>query len=70
MTSNNSSSITNPDSFDQDDKKAANQENHAESESYDELVGLAGGVSDGNGEASSANNDMTRTGGSSIKEEH
>ena len=62
MTSNNSSSINNPDSFDQDDKEAANQGNHTESESYDELVGLSGGASDGNGEDSSDNGDMARIG--------
>jgi hypothetical protein len=41
----------------------ANEENYAESESYNELVGLAGGgASDGNGEASSDNGNKVRMG--------
>jgi hypothetical protein len=67
MTSNNSSN-SNPGSFDQHDQRSVNEESSAESESYDELVGLAGGVNDGNGEASASDRtDTTITGGSSPK---
>ena len=62
MTSNNSSSINNPDSFDQDDKEARIRETIQNLRDYDELVGLSGGASDGNGEDSSDNGDMARIG--------
>jgi hypothetical protein len=56
MTYNNNSSKNESNSFDQDKQQTVNEEDNAEAESYDELVGLTGGAADGDGEASDSGN--------------
>jgi hypothetical protein len=61
MTINDSSNTSNSKSTDRYEPEVTNDKKYGESDSYDELVGLAGGVSNGNGEAlTSDRTDMTR----------
>jgi hypothetical protein len=52
MTINHSNNTSNSKSTDRYEPEVTNDKKYGESDSYDELVGLAGGVSNGNGETS------------------